>query len=68
VPRCGEHLFLQQFAKDRFRRGQFEIDEPKVILFDRTSRFLVRLPRIEGQLRQMKPLTPRPDDDDKAPY
>lgn len=47
VPRCGEQLFLQQFANYRFRRGQFAIDEPKVVLFDRASRFLVRPPRIE---------------------
>ena len=53
VPQCGEELFLRQFRNYRFRRGQFEIDEPKVILFDRASGFLVRPPKIEGQLRDV---------------
>lgn len=60
VPHCGEELFLQQFRDYRFRRGQFEIDEPKVILFDRAGRFLVRPPKIEGRLREILPLKPRP--------
>ncbi len=64
VPRCGDHLFLQQFANYRFRRGQFELDEPKVVLFDRASRFLVRPPCIAGKPREMKPFIPRPDDEE----
>jgi len=58
VPGCGASLFLQQFAKYRFNRGQFE-GEPKVILFDRRSRFLAHRPRIEGRLRPQKVRDPR---------
>jgi hypothetical protein len=43
VPDCGEHAFLQQFADYRFHRARFEA-EPKVILFERSSGFLVGLP------------------------
>jgi hypothetical protein len=64
VPHCGEELFLRQFRDYCFRHGQFEIDEPKVILFDRAGGFLVRPPKIEGNLRKVLPLKPRPDEDD----
>ena len=51
VPGCGKSLFLQQFAKYHYNRAQFE-GEPKVILFDRRKRFLVRPPRIERRRPQ----------------
>jgi hypothetical protein len=63
VPGCGESLFLQQFAKYRFQRAQFQA-EPKVILFDRRSRFLAPMPRIEGRLRPQKARGPQ----DGAPF
>ena len=61
VPGCGTSLFLQQFAKYHYNRAQFE-GEPKVMLFDRSKRFLVRPPRIERRRPQ-----PRPADHD-APF
>jgi hypothetical protein len=48
VPGCGEQPFLQQFEKYRFHSARFE-GEPKVILFDRASGFLVRPPRIDAK-------------------
>jgi len=48
VSGCGEQPFLQQFEKYRFNSAQFE-GEPKVTLFDRTSGFLVRPPRIDAK-------------------
>jgi hypothetical protein len=48
VPHCGEQPFLQQFERYRFNPAQFE-SEPKTVLFDRESGFLVRPPRIEVQ-------------------
>jgi hypothetical protein len=53
VPGCGAHAFLQQFEGYRFRPAQFA-GESKVILFDRAGGFLVRLPRIEGKLREVR--------------
>jgi hypothetical protein len=47
VPGCGAQPFLQQFQRYRFNSAQFE-GEPKVILFDRPSGFLVRPPRIDA--------------------
>lgn len=41
VPGCGAQPFLRQFEKYWFNPGQFEA-EPKVILFDRATGFLVR--------------------------
>jgi hypothetical protein len=52
VPGCGADPFLRQFADYRFNPGRF--GESKVILFDRDSGFLVRMPRIEGQVREVK--------------
>jgi hypothetical protein len=54
VPGCGAHPFLQQFADYRFRQAQFD-REPKVVLFDRSSGFLVRPPRTEGKLAKPRP-------------
>jgi len=48
VPGCGAQPFLQQFEKYRFHSERFE-GEPKVILFDRASGFLVRPPRIDAK-------------------
>ncbi len=48
VPGCGAQPFLQQFERYRFNSAQFE-GEPKVTLFDRTSGFLVRPPRIDAK-------------------
>ena len=45
---CGAQPFLQQFEKYRFNAAQFE-GEPKVILFDRASEFLVRPPRFDAK-------------------
>ena len=53
VPGCGKSPFLQQFAKYHYNRAQFE-GEPKVILFDRSKRFLVRAPRIERRRPQAR--------------
>jgi hypothetical protein len=53
VPGCGAHPFLQQFADYRFNPGRFA-GEPKVMLFDRDSGFLVRMPRIEGQVCEVR--------------
>jgi hypothetical protein len=52
VPNCGAHLFLRQLAGYRFSPGRFE-GESRVMLFDRESGFLVRMPRIEGQVRKV---------------
>jgi hypothetical protein len=48
VPGCGAQPFLQQFERYRFNSAQFE-GEPRVTLFDRTSGFLVRPPRIDAK-------------------
>jgi hypothetical protein len=48
VPGCGAQPFLQQLERYRFNAAQFE-GEPKVTLFDRASRFLVRPPRIDAK-------------------
>jgi hypothetical protein len=48
VPGCGSEPFLQQFHDYRFDPARFEA-EPKVILFDRDTGFLVRPPRIEAK-------------------
>ena len=48
VPGCGAHPFLRQFERYRFNSAQFE-GEPKVMLFDRASGFLVRPPRIDAK-------------------
>ena len=53
VPGCGAHPFLQQFAHYRFNPGRFA-GESQVMLFDRDSGFLVRMPRIEGQVRELR--------------
>ena len=53
VPGCGAHPFLQQFAHYRFNPGRFA-GEPQVMLFDRDSGFLIRMPRIEGQVRELR--------------
>jgi hypothetical protein len=45
---CGAQPFLQQFERYRFDSAQFE-GEPNVTLFDRTSGFLVRPPRIDAK-------------------
>lgn len=50
VPGCGQELFLQQFSEYHFSRGRFE-SEKKVLLFDRSSRFLVGFPTIDGRYR-----------------
>jgi len=44
VPRCGARLFLRQFAGYRFNQARFE-SEPKVLLFDRATGFVVPLPQ-----------------------
>jgi hypothetical protein len=53
VPGCGADPFVRQFADYRFNPGRFA-GEPRVVLFDRDSGFLVRMPRIEGQVREVK--------------
>jgi hypothetical protein len=53
VPRCGERTFLRQFQNYRFNSARFE-SEPKVVLFERSSRYLVSMPRIEGAARRVK--------------
>lgn len=50
VPGCGAEPFLQQFEDYRFKPWLFA-GEPKVILFERSTSFLVALPRIEGNRR-----------------
>jgi hypothetical protein len=50
VPNCGAKPFLQQFQRYRFNPGQFD-HEPKVILFDRASGFLVHKPKIDAPRR-----------------
>jgi len=61
VPGCGDELFLQQFAKYRFNPAQFDA-EPLVILFDRASGFLVRMPRMEVKPTFWKSRSEREDD------
>jgi hypothetical protein len=61
VPGCGAKPFLQQFSRYRFNPAQFE-GEPKVVLFDRASGFVVRRPKIDGKLRPMVSRTVRDDD------
>lgn len=53
VPDCGADPFLRQFAGYRFNPGRFA-GESRVMLFDRDSGFLVHMPRIEGQVREVK--------------
>jgi hypothetical protein len=70
VPGCGAQPFLQQFRSYRFKPGLFA-GEPKVILFDRSSSFLVSLPNIDVAPREVK-WTPRSADqsgsDDDVPF
>lgn len=61
VPGCGAEPFLQQFEGYRFNPAQFEA-EPKVLLFDRAGRFLVRKPRIETHRRFEKLPNDRDED------
>jgi hypothetical protein len=61
VPNCGAKPFLQQFQRYRFNPGQFEY-EPKVILFDKASGFLVNKPKIEGKLRMIVSRSVKDDD------
>jgi hypothetical protein len=53
VPNCGAHLFLRQLAGYRFNPGRFE-GESRVTLFDRERGFLIRIPRIQGQVRKIR--------------
>jgi len=53
VPGCGDDPFLRQFAGYRFNPGRFA-RESRVVLFDRDDGFLVHIPRIEGQVREVK--------------
>ena len=63
-PNCGAKPFLQQFQRYRFNPGQFEY-EPKVILFDGASGFVVRKPKIEGKPRMR---VSRSVTDDDVPF
>ncbi len=63
VPRCGAQPFLRQFPKYRFNAAQFE-GEPKVVLFDRASGFLVRPPRIDAKPTRVVPRARKGDEDD----
>jgi hypothetical protein len=47
VKNCGSVEFLRQLDRFQFNRRRFE-DEPKVVLFDRSSGFLVRMPVIRA--------------------
>jgi hypothetical protein len=53
VPGCGAQPFLRQYAGYRFNPGRFD-GEPKVILFDRETGFLIRMPQIGGQVREVR--------------
>ena len=46
VPDCGKKKFLRQLHKYRFDRARFDA-EPKVILMERASGFLVSMPLME---------------------
>jgi len=48
VAGCGAQPFLRQFEKYRFGAGRFE-DDPRVVLFDRASGFIVRPPRMDAK-------------------
>jgi hypothetical protein len=69
VPGCGEQPFLRQFEDYRFKPGLFA-SEPKVVLFERSTNFLVPLPRIEGKHREITWREHPPDEfaDDDAPF
>jgi hypothetical protein len=70
VPGCGEQPFLQQFEKYRFNSARFE-GEPKVILFDRASGFLVRPPRIDAKPARFVRRARKDDegfDDENVPF
>ena len=70
VSGCGEQPFLQQFEKYRFNSAQFE-GEPKVILFDRASGFLVRPPRIDAKPARFVRRARKADedlDDENSPF
>jgi len=70
VPGCGAQPFLQQFEKYRFNSARFE-GEPRVILFDRASGFLVRAPRIDAKparfVRRPKEVDEEFDDENEEP-
>jgi hypothetical protein len=48
VAGCGAKPFLQQLEKYRFSAARFA-GEPRVVLFDRTSGFIVRPPRMDAK-------------------
>lgn len=48
VPGCGAQPFLQQFEGYSFSSARFEL-EPKVTLFDRTSKFMVHQPAMDAK-------------------
>jgi hypothetical protein len=50
VPGCGEQPFLRQFQDYRYKPGLFA-GEPKVVLFERSTNFLVSLPRMDAKPR-----------------
>lgn len=62
VPRCGEEPFLRQFRDYRFDATRFEL-EPKVLLFDRATGFLVREPVVEDT-NPARIIESPPDDDE----
>jgi hypothetical protein len=62
---CGAQPFLQQFQKYRFNPAQFE-GEPRVILFDRASGFLVRPPRIDAKPTRVVPRAKKDHEDDET--
>jgi hypothetical protein len=67
---CGEQPFLQQFEKYRFNSARFD-GEPKVILFDRASGFLVRPPRIDAKPARFVRRARKDDegfDDENVPF
>jgi len=64
VPGCGAQPFLQQFRDYRFDVARFA-SQPKVILFDRSSRFVVSPPRINAKLREVRWTLPPASTDDE---